>query len=343
MIYINLLIIFVIIVFIHEFGHYFFARLFNVKVTDFSIGFGKILYEYKDKRNTKWKISLIPLGGYVKIKGLESIFRNKNIDIEANSFENISLIKKIFVLLAGSFFNIISAWICLFFIFFFSGIINYQPIVGGIIEGSAAYKNDIRKGDIIESINGTKIKFFNDIPNVIKNKKSISIDIIRKNKLISKEFNLIFDEKNNNYLIGIKSNNNPQILKYNFLSSIKRSVYFIPIYYNESFKYLKKSYDNNNLTNELAGPIGIVKMADQLMLNQIKGIAFIFISISLFVGLFNLFPIPLLDGGHIFYFTLRKIFSNSLPLIITRIYLITGITIISFLFIYITFNDIFYK
>ena len=84
-------------------------------------------------------------------------------------------------------------------------------------------------------------------------------------------------------------------------------------------------------------------MADQLMLNQIKGIAFIFISISLFVGLFNLFPIPLLDGGHIFYFTLRKIFSNSLPLIITRIYLITGITIISFLFIYITFNDIFYK
>ena len=79
MIYINLLIIFLIIITIHEFGHYFFARLFKVEVTDFSIGFGKSIYEYVDKNNTKWKLSLIPLGGYVKIKGLDKIFQNKII------------------------------------------------------------------------------------------------------------------------------------------------------------------------------------------------------------------------------------------------------------------------
>ena len=79
------------------------------------------------------------------------------------------------------------------------------------------------------------------------------------------------------------------------------------------------------------------------MLDQIKGVLFLFIVISLFVGLFNLLPIPLLDGGHIVYFIISKIFSNSLPEFITRIYLAVGITIISLIFILVTYNDIFYK
>ena len=104
----------------HELGHYFAARLFNAKVTDFSIGFGKTLFKYRDKNDTNWKFSLVPLGGYVKIKGLENIFQNNNSTIDLdNSFQTLSLIKKIIVLLAGSFFNIISAWLCLFLILFF--------------------------------------------------------------------------------------------------------------------------------------------------------------------------------------------------------------------------------
>ena len=79
MIYINLIIIFLLIIFIHELGHYTIARLFKTSVTDFSIGFGKVLFQFKDKYSTKWKFSLIPLGGYVKIKGLESIFKSGNV------------------------------------------------------------------------------------------------------------------------------------------------------------------------------------------------------------------------------------------------------------------------
>ena len=80
-------------------------------------------------------------------------------------------------------------------------------------------------------------------------------------------------------------------------------------------------------------------MADQLMLDKIKGILFLFIMISLFVAIFNLFPIPLLDGGHIIYFTLRSMFSNALPQVVTRLYIVIGISIISFLFILVTIND----
>ena len=87
----------------------------------------------------------------------------------------------------------------------------------------------------------------------------------------------------------------------------------------------------------------MVKMADQLMLDKIRGVMIIFVMISLFIGIFNLVPIPLLDGGHIIYFTLRSILDDKLPHIVTRIYLAIGITIISFLFIFVTLNDIFYK
>ncbi|MDA0968558.1 MAG: site-2 protease family protein, partial [Proteobacteria bacterium] len=121
------------------------------------------------------------------------------------------------------------------------------------------------------------------------------------------------------------------------------SLEFIPAYYGASLNFLKKSYDDNTLGDQLAGPVGIVKMADQMMLDKIRGVIFLFIVISLFVGIFNLLPIPLLDGGHIIYFIISKIFSNSLPELVTRIYIATGLTIISFMFIFITFNDIFYK
>ena len=79
MIYINLLIIFLLIITIHEFGHYFSARLFNAKVTDFSIGFGKPLFQFIDKNKTRWIVAIIPLGGYVKIKGLDTTFQKEKV------------------------------------------------------------------------------------------------------------------------------------------------------------------------------------------------------------------------------------------------------------------------
>ena len=344
MIYLNLLIIFLIIIFIHEFGHYTVARIFQTTITDFSIGFGKTIFKVRDKRKTNWKISLIPLGGYVKIKGLESIFNNSQIDIESNdSFQNLNIIQKILILLAGSVFNIISAWICLFCILFFLGVVNFSPIIGSVIDKSPASINGLQEGDLITDINGKQINNFNDIANAIHNSKRISINVIRNNKIITKEFDLSFNDNLNKFIIGIKSNEKPQIKKYSLFDSFKQSVFFVPNYYSETFKYLRKSYKNNTLSQELAGPIGIVKMADQMMLDKIKGILVIFIMISLFVGLFNLLPIPLLDGGHIVYFIIRSIFSEVLPVIVTRIYLAVGITIISFLFLIVTFNDIFNK
>ena len=342
MIYINLLIVFICIVFIHEFGHYLFARIFKAEVTDFSIGFGKPLFQFKDKNNTIWKICPIPLGGYVKIKGLDSVFQ-KNSNDEPGSFQSLQLYQKIFILLAGSVFNILSAWIALFSIFFFFGIASFLPIIGKVMDDSAAKENDLRVNDVIISLNNFQIDEFSDIPKALGSDKSISLLVERGGQIIEKNFDLKFNDEINRYVIGISTNDEPIIDKYNLNKSIQNSLIFIPTYYAASINFLKKSYQDNTLGDQLAGPVGIVKMADQMMLDKIRGVIFLFIVISLFVGVFNLLPIPLLDGGHIVYFVISKIFSNSLPELVTRIYIATGITIISFLFIFITFNDIFYK
>ena len=164
MIYINLLIIILLIITIHEFGHYLAARLFKAEVTDFSIGFGKPIYQYTDRNNTKWRLSLIPLGGYVKIKGLDTIFqKNNNKEIEMGTFQSLSLIKKIIILLSGSFFNMLSVFLCLFFVLFFVGVNSFTNEVGDVRVNSPAEKNDIRTGDLILSINNTSVKIFKDI------------------------------------------------------------------------------------------------------------------------------------------------------------------------------------
>ena len=342
MIYINLLIVFICIVFIHEFGHYLFARMFKAEVTDFAIGFGKPLFQFKDKNNTIWKICPIPLGGYVKIKGLDSVFQ-KNSNEEIGSFQSLRLYQKIFILLAGSLFNIISAWIALFSIFFFFGIVTFLPIIGKVLDTSAAQENDLRVNDVIISVNNIQIDEFSDIPKALGNDQFISILIERDGEIIEKSFELKLNNEINRYVIGISSTNEPIIDKFNLKRSLQDSLIFIPTYYSASINFLKQSYKDNTLSEQLAGPVGIVKMADQMMLDNIRGIIFLFIIISLFVGVFNLLPIPLLDGGHVVYFIISKIFSNSLPELVTRIYIASGLTIISFLFIFITFNDIFYK
>ena len=343
MIYINLLICFIFLVFIHEFGHYFVARLFKAEVTDFSIGFGNPLIQFIDKNNTKWKLGPIPLGGYVKIKGLDSIF-SKYENKEKGSFQTLNLLQQICVLLAGSFFNILSVFIILFSIYFFAGSPIINPVVDSVLVNSAAFENDIRRGDNILKINDNEILEFKDISNILSKHKEVIITIERDQKILIKNVRLKFNEKYNKYILGISANRSNSIIKkYSFSKSINDTVSIINFYYLETFRHVANSYKNNNLQNDLAGPIGIVKNADQMMLNNLGGVFNFFIIISLSISLINLLPIPLLDGGHIVYFIVRRIFSNSLPDLITKIYLLVGITIISFLFIVVTFNDIFYK
>ena len=226
---------------------------------------------------------------------------------------------------------------------YFIGIATFSNEIGDVMKDSPAFNNDIRKGDIINSVNNNTINNFSDIPEAIGDSQFIEMVITRDNKILKKQVQLEFNEKLNKYLIGISSSDKPKINRFYLQDSLTDSLKFIPSYYSSTIFYLKNSIKKNTITKDLSGPIGMVKMADQLMLDRLNGVLFLFIVISLFVAIFNLLPVPLLDGGHILYFIVRQFFSNSLPNIVTKTYLIIGFTIISFLFFIVTFNDIFYK
>ena len=166
-----------ILVTIHEFGHYWVARRCKVKVLKFSIGFGRAIKSWRGKDGVEFVIAPIPLGGYVKIKGLDNIF-SPNSNDEQGSFQSLTLFQKILVLLAGSIFNILSAWFALFCIFFFFGIVSLMPIIGSVSENSSAFENDLREGDRILEINNISIEEFSDIPKAIANNQSINLSLI---------------------------------------------------------------------------------------------------------------------------------------------------------------------
>ena len=161
---------------------------------------------------------------------------------------------------------------------------------------------------------------------------------------IIKSNNLSYNNKLDRFLIGISPNfAEIKFNKYDVFYSLNSSFTGLMNFIKININLLSISFHNNTLSNDLSGPVGIVKNANKLMLDNFQGILFVFIYFSLTISIINLFPIPLLDGGHIVYFTIRRIFSNTLPYIITRIYLAVGITILLFLFIFVTYNDIFYK
>ena len=293
MIYLNLLLVIIIIVSIHEYGHYLLARLFGADVTDFSIGFGKPIYQYTDKNNTKWKISPIPLGGYVKIKGLDTVFQ-KNTNIEEGSFQSLKLYQKIIILLAGSVFNIISAWIVILFFLFFSGIQVFTPKITEVLENTPAYKAGLKSNDLIIRMNNININNFNEVIKIVQTNKKIKIDFIRNNNLLSTSLETIFNKELNRNTIGIKvSSDNVKFIKYDIFTSFKKSILSISNFYYLNLSHLKKSFNENNLSKDLAGPIGIVKNAHNFKLDTLNGFINIFIAFSLIISLFKFIDLTL--------------------------------------------------
>jgi regulator of sigma E protease len=203
------ILVFTIIVFIHEYGHYFVAKLNGVDVEKFSIGFGPVLLKKIDKNNTIWQICTFPLGGYVKFSG-EMYSTNEKNNNNVKLFMNKKPLQKASIVIAGPVANFLLSLVLFIFIFFFFGKNHIKPIVGSIDEGSPAAIHGILKNDKIVSINKIKINNYQDYYAVIEETllREVSLDVLRNNnvikvKIIPKHINtktFIGSEKKINYL-----------------------------------------------------------------------------------------------------------------------------------------------
>ena len=203
--------VFTIIVFIHEFGHYIVARINNVDIEKFSIGFGPVLFSKTDKNNTKWQIGLIPLGGYVKFCGeMYSESKNQINETNKNLFMNKKSLQKASIVFAGPAANFLLSFLLFIFIFLFFGRNETPNILGSIDKSSPAELYNLQVNDKVLSINNIKINTFEDIYNFIENKdlglEALLFKIERNDEIL--EYNLVPEKKSVNTFIGSEKNIN---------------------------------------------------------------------------------------------------------------------------------------
>ena len=335
------------LVFIHELGHYFAAIKAGVKVESFSIGFGPELFGFKDKRNTRWKFSLFPLGGYVKMKG--DLVSSEKIDNKSSSnkdtFLQASLFNRFIIVLSGPLANLILGILLISSIYVFNGRYVSPPIIDKVLVAQPAQLGGVYSGDKILSINNNKINDFKDIKEIVEaNPETLLVfKVLRSNTILNLSIIPInfYDKKTNKTLGRIGVTAKPFELKklsflnaclFGFYDSIKMTIDWI-----SGLKSLLLLDVNKK---DIIGPVGIAKISGSSLDKGVISVIFLMAVLSINLGLINLLPIPALDGGYILLFTYELIFRKPLPSVIQMNLLKFGFIFLISLMVLVTAFDL---
>jgi regulator of sigma E protease len=355
------IVLILVVVFIHEFGHYYFAKKYGVKVTDFSIGFGKELFGWNDKLGTRWKICWIPLGGYVKFFGDRNVFSQSDQEEIINKYSEEER-KKLFILkplyqrslivAAGPMANFILAVVIFLFIYMFVGKDFTPAVINEVQKDSPAEVAGLMKNDVILEIDGNEVKSILDVSKLITMSTSDFIDFkvsrYDQDVLLKVKPNIVETEDNlgnkiNKRMIGIMLgpyNNKVNHVKLGPAKALYYSlneVYFVTI---SSLKYLGSILTGSGDSSQLGGPIRIAKITGQVAEFGIVPFLSIMAYISISLGLINLFPIPLLDGGHLMFYGFEKILGRPLSQKTQEGFFRIGMFLLIFLMFFATYNDL---
>jgi len=337
------IIVLTIIVFVHEFGHFYVAKKCGVKIIEFAIGMGQKLFSKKDKEGVEWKFCLLPIGGYVKMYGDDNATsfggysKNPSEDELKYAMVYKHPIKKIAIAFAGPFMNFLLACFLFFFVFVFQGKPVVEPVISQVIKNSYAEKSGVLQGDKVLSINGVKIKTFNDIGFYLQysGNKTSQLEVLRNGKNIT-----LLAEYNKNDVFGIKGDK-VKYQKISILTALAES--FVSVYNitTKTFQALWNLIIHQRGLKNIGGPIAIAKESAKAGNNGFWSFLYFIGLISVSLGAINLLPVPMLDGGHIFInlfeFFSRRRFGN----LAYKIFVYIGITFIVVLMSLGFINDIF--
>ena len=355
------IILILIVVFIHEYGHYYFAKKYGVGVTDFSIGFGKEIFGWNDRSGTRWKICWIPLGGYVKFFGDRNVFSQAdqdrliekyNEDERKKLFTLKPLNQRAWIVFGGPLANFLLAFLIFFSIYTFVGKDFTPAVINEVQKESPAEIGGLKQDDIILEIDDNKVESIMDVSKFITMSTSDFIDFKVKRSyeeiILKVKPNIVLGEDNlgnkiKKRIVGIKLGAYNDKINHVKLSPIKSAYYAVhEVYYvsTSSLKYVGAMLFGKADTSQLGGPIRIAKISGQVA--EFGFLAFVsmmaYISISL--GLINLFPIPLLDGGHLMFYAFEKVLGRPLSQKTQENFFRIGMFLLLSLMFFTTFNDL---
>lgn len=343
------------VIFFHELGHFAVARFFGVRVETFSIGFGPAITGWTDRKGTKWKISWIPLGGYVKFFG--DLDAASTPDREATAqmtaqersvaFPFKPLYQRALIVAAGPVANFILAIGILTAFLWASGAIVAPARVSEIVPGSAAQVAGFHIGDKIVDINGRHINTFDDVTAIVAMRpgeplsvtveragRQVALNVTPRLTTIKDQFGEI--EKLGRLGIGAK----PEWVHYGPIGAVQEAVHTTWLIVQTTLDMPARMFTSSSAVSQLHGPLGIAKLSAQVaqisLLSLIKFAAFISVSI----GLVNLFPVPLLDGGHLLYYGFEAVLGRPLGARAQDVGFRLGLAVMLGLMLLATWNDL---
>jgi regulator of sigma E protease len=349
-----------IVVFIHELGHFLVGRWCGVGVTAFSIGFGPELVGWNDRHGTRWKISAIPLGGYVKFAGdinatsapdPETLARMTPAE-RAVSFHHQPVGKRAAIVAAGPVANFLLAILVFAGIAFIGGRFVLAPRIEAVQAGSAAERAGFQPGDLVRSIDGRTIASFADMQRIISASAGdvLSVAVDRGGEPVTlsatpdvRETETPFGKQRIGLLglQGSKDPNDVQRVTYGPVDALGIGVYETWYVVERTFDYLGKLIVGRESADQLSGPIRIAQVSGQVAtMGGIAALISLVAVLSVSIGLINLFPIPLLDGGHLLFYAIEAAIGHPLSERAQEIGFRIGLAIVVMLMLFATWNDI---
>lgn len=347
-----------VLVFVHEFGHFMVARLCKVKVSEFSIGFGKKLWGRTDKYGTEWRIGAIPLGGYCKFLGDEDAssssasYESLSEEEKKHAFALQNPFKKLAIVIAGPGANYLFAILIFASIFFFLGKLEFPAVVGHVISGSAAESGGILQGDKILKVNGVKINNFSELTQEVAmhTQGDIKLEVERGGKVLNFAFPLKAltpkDEPSlkepSKMMLGVRSVTCTEIkhVDLSLLEAISDAFAETWRITDVTLRGVGQMVSGRRDTKEVGGILRIAEMSGDISKKSgwIDFISFMAL-LSINLGLINLFPIPLLDGGHVVIYALEIITRREINDKIKEYIFRFGFFILIALMLFATYND----
>lgn len=344
-----------VVVFVHEFGHYWVARRCGVKIDAFSIGFGGEIFGWTDKHGTRWKVCWLPLGGYVKMFGDANAASMPGEGVQemtaaekSVAFFHQSVNKRMAIVAAGPVTNYLFAILVLAVLFMFQGMPYTAPDISAVMDNSAAARAGILKGDHVVKVDGSAVERFEDIKRIVALSDGSPMPVVVERNhapvtlTVTPDIVTVTDRFGGEHRtgrIGISSDE----LKYMKLGPAQALYRAVSETWNLTASTLKavgQMVMGTRGTEELGGPLRIAEMSGHVAQDGAVALIWFMGVISINLGFINLFPIPLLDGGHLLYYVIEKLRGRPLHERVQDMGMRVGMVLVLSLMVFSTWNDL---
>lgn len=353
------LVVLTVIVFVHEMGHYLVARWNGIAIQTFSIGFGPELVGFNDRHGTRWRLSAIPLGGYVRFLGDmnaaslpdRELIENADPELAKRLFVNKNPWQRIAVVVAGPAANVIFTFLVLYALLLGYGRYSIPPVIGTVMPDSVAATAGLLGGDRIVSVDGYDVRGFEDFQRLVSTAPQRSVTIVVERDGAPKTFVLTpdvatqTDSFGNEHRIGRigvardVTREDVTLYRPGPIEAVGLTVEEIRFIVDRTAAFLGDFFVGRGDIEQLGGPVKVAKVSGEVASLGIVALINLMALLSLNIGIFNLLPVPMLDGGHLLYYLYEAIRGKPLSQRVQELGFRFGFVLVVSLMLFTTFND----